>query len=47
MKHPSTLSPENNGWILKDTQYDFNWFDGDQLSSFVSESLENKLGSLF
>ncbi|GBP87341.1 hypothetical protein EVAR_17486_1 [Eumeta japonica] len=42
-KHPSTLSPENNGWILKDRQYDFNWFDGDQLPSFVSDSLQNEL----
>ncbi|CAG9785380.1 unnamed protein product [Diatraea saccharalis] len=43
MKNPSILSPENNGWVLKDSQYNFNWFDGDQLPSFVSESLENEL----
>lgn len=47
MKHPSILSPENNGWVLKDGEYNFNWFDGDQLPSFVSESLENELGILF
>ncbi|CAH0721911.1 unnamed protein product, partial [Brenthis ino] len=41
-KQPSTLSPENNGWILKDSQYDCNWFDGDQLPSFVSDSLQNE-----
>ncbi|GFY67179.1 hypothetical protein TNIN_145811 [Trichonephila inaurata madagascariensis] len=34
--------PENNGWILEDNQYHFNWFDEDQLPAFVSESLEDE-----
>ncbi|CAF4890809.1 unnamed protein product [Pieris macdunnoughi] len=32
--------PENNGWKLEDNQYQFDWFDGDQLPAFVSESLD-------
>ncbi|GFX08079.1 uncharacterized protein TNCV_1237581 [Trichonephila clavipes] len=35
-------SPENNGWTLEDNQYHFNWFDGDQLPAFVSESLQDE-----
>ncbi|CAG9765833.1 unnamed protein product [Ceutorhynchus assimilis] len=39
-KLPSIFTPENNGWTLKENQYHFNWFDGDQLPAFVSESLQ-------
>lgn len=45
MKNPNTGSPENNGWIMENDRYNFNWFDGDQLPSFVSESLQNDPGN--
>ncbi|KAL4707134.1 hypothetical protein ACJJTC_018869 [Scirpophaga incertulas] len=41
-KKISIFSPDNNGWTLKDNKYHFNWFDGDQLPSFVSESLQEE-----
>lgn len=41
------FSPENNGWTLDENQYQFYWFDGDQLPSFVSELLENVSGMNF
>lgn len=44
MKKISIFSPDNNGWTLKDNKYHFNWFDGDQLPSFVSESLQEESG---
>ncbi|GFT49910.1 uncharacterized protein TNCV_4175491 [Trichonephila clavipes] len=31
-----------NGWTLEDNQH-FNWFDGDQLPAFVSESFQDEL----
>lgn len=40
------FGPENNGWTLDENQYQFYWFDGDQLPSFVSELLENESGML-
>ncbi|CAH0717725.1 unnamed protein product, partial [Brenthis ino] len=42
MKKISIFSPDNNGWTLKDNKYHFNWFDGDQLPSFVIESLQEE-----
>ncbi|KAG8241338.1 hypothetical protein J6590_088829 [Homalodisca vitripennis] len=42
MKLPSIVTPENCGWTLEDNQYQFHWFDGDQLPSFVSESLQTE-----
>ncbi|GFX70268.1 uncharacterized protein TNCV_4617051 [Trichonephila clavipes] len=36
------LIPENNGCALEDNPYHFNWFDGDQLLVFVSESLQDE-----
>ncbi|GFT30679.1 uncharacterized protein TNCV_758831 [Trichonephila clavipes] len=42
MKGICIFSPENNGWTLEDNQYHFNWFDGDQLPAFVSESLQDE-----
>lgn len=46
MKVLGTVSPENNGWTLEDNEYHFNWFEGDQLPGFVSESLKNESGIL-
>lgn len=40
------FSPENNGWTLNENQYQFYWFDGDQLPSLVCELLENESGML-
>ena len=40
------FSPENNGWTLDEFRYLFNWFDEDQLPSFVSESLQDESGNL-
>ncbi|GFT59225.1 uncharacterized protein TNCV_3891731 [Trichonephila clavipes] len=37
----STFRPENNGWTLEDNQH-FNWFNGDQLPAFVSESVQDE-----
>ncbi|GFW37609.1 uncharacterized protein TNCV_4028051 [Trichonephila clavipes] len=42
MKGICIFSPENNGWILEDNQYHFKWFDGDQLSAFVCELLQDE-----
>ncbi|GFW67920.1 uncharacterized protein TNCV_3872491 [Trichonephila clavipes] len=42
MKGICIFSPQNNGWTLKGNQYHFNWFDGDQLPAFVSESLQDE-----
>ncbi|GFW84840.1 uncharacterized protein TNCV_681281 [Trichonephila clavipes] len=42
MKAICIFSPKNNGWTFKDNQYHFNWFDGDQLLAFVSESLQDE-----
>ncbi|GFY58233.1 uncharacterized protein TNIN_74431 [Trichonephila inaurata madagascariensis] len=42
MKGICTFSPENKVWTLEDNQYHFNWFDGDQLLAFVSESLQDE-----
>ncbi|GFT69119.1 uncharacterized protein TNCV_3905061 [Trichonephila clavipes] len=41
MKGLSIFSPENNRGTLEDNQH-FNWFDGDQLSAFVSESFQDE-----
>ncbi|KAH9641093.1 hypothetical protein HF086_003514 [Spodoptera exigua] len=30
----------NNGWILENDEYHFKWFEGDQLPTYVSESLK-------
>ncbi|GFR09909.1 hypothetical protein TNCT_311821 [Trichonephila clavata] len=38
----SIFSPKNNGWTLEDNQHPFNWFDGDQLPAFISESLQDE-----
>ncbi|GFY62889.1 hypothetical protein TNIN_235971 [Trichonephila inaurata madagascariensis] len=42
IKELSIFSPENNGWTLGGHQYHFNWFDGDQLPAFFSESLQDE-----
>ncbi|GFQ70182.1 hypothetical protein TNCT_90451 [Trichonephila clavata] len=42
MKRLSIFSPENNGWTMENNQFHFNWFDGDQLLAFVSESLRDE-----
>ncbi|GFQ85059.1 uncharacterized protein TNCT_24591 [Trichonephila clavata] len=42
MQGLSIFSPENNGWTLEGHQYHLNWFDGDQLPAFVSESLQDE-----
>ncbi|CAH0722654.1 unnamed protein product, partial [Brenthis ino] len=36
MKMINIFNPENNGWTLEDSKYDFHWFDGDQLPGFLS-----------
>lgn len=46
MKELGIFSPENNGWTLEDNKYHFNWFEGDQLPGFVSESLQEESGIL-
>ncbi|XP_052744418.1 uncharacterized protein LOC128199343 [Bicyclus anynana] len=42
LKNPTTYQPENNGWVLKDDKYQFKWFEGDQLPSYVSDSLKTQ-----
>ncbi|GBP72610.1 hypothetical protein EVAR_50912_1 [Eumeta japonica] len=42
LKNPTTYQPDNNGWILKDQKYQFKWFEGDQLPSYVSDSLKTQ-----
>lgn len=44
IQNPSIFSPENNGWVMENGQYNFNWFHGDQLPSFVSDLLQNEPG---
>ncbi|KAH9641100.1 hypothetical protein HF086_003521 [Spodoptera exigua] len=36
----SILIQLNNGWILENDEYHFKWFEGDQLPTYVSESLK-------
>ncbi|GFQ67160.1 uncharacterized protein TNCT_661961, partial [Trichonephila clavata] len=40
LKTPTTYQPANNGWILENNKYHFKWFEGDQLPSYVSDSLK-------
>ncbi|KAH9628353.1 hypothetical protein HF086_015883 [Spodoptera exigua] len=40
LKNPTTYEPVNNGWILENDEYHFKWFEGDQLPTYVSESLK-------
>lgn len=36
-KYPTILSPIDNGWEEVDERYEFRWFEGDQLPTFVDE----------
>lgn len=38
---PTILSPEDNGWLLNNDQYEFHWFEGDQLPPTVSDAIAN------
>ncbi|CAK1552458.1 unnamed protein product [Leptosia nina] len=42
LKNPTTYQPDNNGWVLKDDKYQFKWFEGDQLPSYVRDSLKTQ-----
>ncbi|GFR14049.1 uncharacterized protein TNCT_202371 [Trichonephila clavata] len=42
LKTPTTYQPANNGWILENNKYHFKWFEGDQLPSYVSDSLKTQ-----
>ncbi|CAK1552503.1 unnamed protein product [Leptosia nina] len=42
LKNPTTYQPDNNGWVLKDDKCQFKWFEGDQLPSYVSDSLKTQ-----
>ena len=44
LKNPTSYGPENNGWVLKNEQYHFKWFEGDQLPNYVSDSLTTLSG---
>ena len=46
MKQLCIFSPENNEWTLDENHYLFNCFDGNQLPSFVNESLQDESGNL-
>ncbi|XP_049316764.1 uncharacterized protein LOC125779446 [Bactrocera dorsalis] len=39
-KIPSIHEPANNGWVQVNSQYNFKWFEGDQLPNFVSDALQ-------
>lgn len=38
-EEPTTLKPEDNGWICVDGKYGFKWFEGEQLPHLVSDIL--------
>ncbi|XP_054737911.1 uncharacterized protein LOC129244318 [Anastrepha obliqua] len=40
LRKPTSHKPENNGWVLENDQYHFKWFEGDQLPTYVSDSLQ-------
>ncbi|GBP85642.1 hypothetical protein EVAR_102173_1 [Eumeta japonica] len=42
LKNLTTYQPDNNGWLLKDEKYQFKWFEGDQLPSYVNDSLKTQ-----
>ncbi|GFQ72538.1 uncharacterized protein TNCT_59011 [Trichonephila clavata] len=42
LKTPTTYQLANNGWILENNKYHFKWFEGDQLPSYVSDSLKTQ-----
>ncbi|GFS87454.1 uncharacterized protein TNCV_207691 [Trichonephila clavipes] len=41
-KNLTTYQPENNGWAFENDKYHFKWFEGDQLPSYVSDSLKTQ-----
>lgn len=45
LKNPTTLSPVGHGWVEIDKNYEFMWFEGDQLPAFVKDVIieENML----
>ncbi|CAK1544134.1 unnamed protein product [Leptosia nina] len=42
LKNPTTYQPDNTGWVLKDDKYQFKWFKGNQLPSYVRDSLKTQ-----
>ncbi|GFV33018.1 uncharacterized protein TNCV_2023861 [Trichonephila clavipes] len=42
LKHSTTYQLENNGWVLENDKYHFKWFEGDQLPSYVADSLKTQ-----
>nr|CAD7262235.1 unnamed protein product [Timema shepardi] len=42
LKNPTIYQPNNNGWVLENDKYHFKWFEGDQLPSYVSDSLKTQ-----
>ncbi|XP_045463775.1 uncharacterized protein LOC123673332 [Harmonia axyridis] len=37
LQHPTSLSPQASGWTINDDKYDFIWFVGEQLPSFIAD----------
>ena len=44
LKHPTIYQPDNNGSEKEGDQYQFKWFEGDQLPNYVSDSLKTQSG---
>ena len=36
VSNPSDLDPKDHGWLLKDNQYNINWYDGEQLPQSIA-----------
>lgn len=36
-KQPVSLEPENFGWTKLDNRYEFNWFEGDEMPTFIGD----------
>lgn len=37
MKYPTALRPQGNGWIENNGKYEFVWFEGNQLPTFIND----------
>lgn len=47
-KVPTSLKPENCGWLIADEKYQFKWFDGQQLPSTVKDVIHEEIdGKIF
>ncbi|KAL3279521.1 hypothetical protein HHI36_017030 [Cryptolaemus montrouzieri] len=42
--NPYIFKPEDYGWVLNSNKYVLNWFEGDQLSKFVSDVIQTPSG---